>query len=188
MAKAMEFEREKLIFGILYSDETLFREAVTCLTEQYGDLDYISDAFSFSKWSDYYSGEIEGETCRRFVSVREHIAPEKLADVKTATNALEAEMSINGKRLVNIDPGLIGLGRLLLPTAKAAPHRIPLSKGIYAELTLFYSEGKWQDFPWTYRDYKSDEVKAVLSHIRGLYLKERRSLLRGKNNLETNKK
>ncbi len=178
MAKATEFEREKLIFGILYSDEELFHKAVSRLTDIYGEPDYVSDAFSFSKWSVYYSDEIEGDTYRRFVSVREHVAPDMLASIKSTTNAIEAEMSRNGKRTVNIDPGLIGLGRLILPTAKAAPHRIPLRDGIYAELTLFYSEGKWQDFPWTYRDYKSDEVKAVLSHVRDLYTKARRLALK----------
>lgn len=174
MGTAHEFEREKLFCGALYTDEGDYERARSRLCERFGTIDIESEPMSFSAFSDYYSYEMTGEVKRRFFSFEEHIAPDTIADVKTWTNAIEAEMSEDGKRRVNLDPGLIGHGRLLLPTTKPAGHRIALRDGIYIEMTLFYSRGEWHDFPWTYRDFKSEQVKSIMTRIRRAYIEKRR--------------
>ena len=86
----------------------------------------------------------------------------------------------DGKRHVNLDPGFINHGRLLLATTKKAGFRIPLKDGIYTELTLFYARGAWNKFPWTYRDYQSKKVQDFLTVVRKKYLEERKSTLKSK--------
>lgn len=177
MGKTSEFEREKLFCGILYNDTAMLDEAMTRLCGRYGKIDYTSPEFVFSELSSYYADELPGEVYRRFVSFGELISPDMIAQVKLQTNAIEEEMSYHGRRRVNLDPGLIGRGNLLLPTTKYAPHRIAMHDGIYVELTLFYSGGGYIDFPWTYRDFKSDDVKREMESIRKIYIKQRRELL-----------
>ena len=184
MGTAHEFEREKLFCGVLYTDENDYVRACERLRERFGAIDLESDPLSFSAFSDYYGYEMTGEVYRRFVSFEVFAAPDTIADIKTWTNEVEADMSVDGKRRVNLDPGLIGHGRLLLPTTKPAGHRIALRDGIYIEMTLFYSRGGWHEFPWTYRDFKSEEVQGIMTQIRKKYIKTRRETMKNKNNTE----
>ncbi len=179
MGLPAEFEPEKLFSGILYTDNEMREHAVSRLSELYGRIDYVSREFSFSEFSDYYSYEMTGEVKRVFVSFENHVDPSKISKIKLETNDIEADLSPDGKRQVNIDPGLITRGALLLPTTKPAGHRIALHDGIYIEMTLFWSRGKWNVFPWTYRDFASSEVQTEMKKIRDIYIKTRRKLLRG---------
>ncbi len=174
-----EFEPEKMFCGLLYTDRDAYERAKARLIGEYGRIDLESEELSFSKFSDYYGYEMTGPVYRRFLSFERFVPPDTIADIKLRTNEIEAEMSVGGKRTVNLDPGLIGHGRLLLPTTKPAGHRIALRDGIYIEMTLFYSRGRWHGFPWTYRDFNSDEVKAIMTEIRRGYIRDRREMLRG---------
>ena len=39
--------------------------------------------------------------------------------------------------------------RLVLATGKNFTHRVYLSRGIWADLTLIFQKGDWLDLPWT---------------------------------------
>jgi hypothetical protein len=73
---------------------------------------------------------------------------------------------------VNLDPGLLGQANLVLATTKNRAHRIPLSEGIYAELTLMYANKQFKSFPWTYADYTSEEVKLLFASWREQYRRQ----------------
>lgn len=178
MGLAKDFEKEKLIIGIIYSNKELLDKALLALTEAFGEIDAVSDEFSFSKeFSGYYDEELGGEGLRRIYSFRELIAPERQAEIKCFTNELELRLSPDGNRKVNIDPGFINHGRLLLATTKPTGFRIPLSDGIYTELTLYWARGEWQKLPWTYRDYQSPLVQKFITEVRRSYLKARKENL-----------
>ena len=70
----------------------------------------------------------------------------------------------------------------VLMLAKNMGFRIPLKRGIYAELTLFYARGGWQKLPWTYRDYQSKKVQDFLTKVRKKYLEVRKEMLEGRPN------
>ncbi|MCX6827557.1 MAG: DUF4416 family protein, partial [candidate division Zixibacteria bacterium] len=76
-----------------------------------------------------------------------------------------------GKRRINIDPGYLTLDRLVLATGKDAAHRIYLRKGVYAEVTLIYHSGSFQPLPWSYPDYRSEQVISSLNQFRKNLLK-----------------
>ena len=177
MGLATEFEKEKLIVGIIYSDSELLEKALSALKERFGDIDDASPEFSFSKeFSSYYDSELGGEGLRRIYSFKALVEPSEQAEIKTYTNELEALLSVDGNRHVNIDPGFINHGRLLLATTKPTGFRIPLKDGIYTELTLYWARGEWQKLPWTYRDYQSKTVQDFITRVRRQYLKQRKSL------------
>ncbi len=44
--------------------------------------------------------------------------------------------------------------------------RIYFQKGIFAEVTLIFQKGKFVTLPWTYPDYASEEITAILGRIR----------------------
>ena len=110
---------------------------------------------------------------KRLVSFERKIDPQTLPSVKRRTNEIEAESAVSGRRRINLDPGILDLNRFILATTKNRGHRIPLSDGIYGELTLLFVRGAFRPLPWTYADYRSESVQNDLKKIR-LTLKSRK--------------
>ena len=106
---------------------------------------------------------------RSFLSFVRLVDPSCLAAVKLRTNALEDRFRVHGARRVNLDPGLMALSRFSLATTKESAHRVPLTGGIYAEITLLYSKAGFRSLEWTYPDFRTPEYLAVLAEIRALY-------------------
>ena len=181
MGTTQEFEPEKLIMGVIYNDEAVLNRALDMLTAEFGEYDLVCEEFSFSKeFSTYYDGEIGGESLRRIYSFKELVNPERQAEIKELTNEFERILSVDGERKINLDPGLMNHGRVVLATTKPVGFRIPLKNGIYTELTLFYARGAWHKFAWTYRDYQSERVQAFLTKVRKIYLAQRKALIHEK--------
>ena len=176
MGKAELFEKEKLIMGIIFPNNELYEKIIEILTKKFGEIDFMTEEFSFSEeFSSYYDEELGGEARRRILSFERLVDPSEQAEIKTYTNSVEAEFSIDGNRKINLDPGFLSHGRLMLATTKKTGFRIPLSDGIYTELTLYYARGAWQKLPWTYRDYQSERVQSFLTTVRKKYLEQRKS-------------
>ena len=183
MGQIFEFEKEKLIVGVIYNDPDIYKRAIEMLTDAFGEIDGESERFSFSReFSDYYDSELGGEGMRVILSFKNLVAPERQAEIKSMTNEMEKQLSTKSGRLINLDPGFINHGRLMLATTKKAGFRIPLSDGIYTELTLFWAKGSWHKLPWTYRDYQSERVQKFITEVRRSYLAERKAAMKEENN------
>ena len=180
MGQVYEFEKEKLIVGVIYNDEEIYNRALEMITREFGEIDGESEHFSFSReFSDYYDGELGGEGQRVIFSFKECVDPSRQAEIKKATNEMERILSDgDGNRLINLDPGFINHGRLMLATTKKAGFRIPLEDGIYTELTLFWAKGAWHKLPWSYRDYQSERVQKFITEVRKTYLAQRKEALK----------
>ncbi len=177
MGQVYDFEYEKLIVGVIYHEKSVLEKALEMLVKEFGEWEDVCEEFSFSEeFSRYYDEEIGGEGLRRIYSFKRLVDPSRQAKIKIKTNEMERVLSEDGKRKINLDPGFISHGRLLLATTKETGFRIPLSDGIYTELTLFFAKGEWQKLPWTYRDYQSKRVQDFLGVVRRKYLEERKML------------
>lgn len=175
MGKLHTFEKEKLIVGVIYHDPAVLERGLSMLTDAFGPTDDVTEEFSFSRdFSTYYDDEIGGEGFRRIYSFETLVDPARQAEIKTLTNAMEKELSVGEDRKINLDPGFLNIGRVMLATTKPAYFRIPLADGIYTELTLFYGRGVWNKLPWTYRDYQSSLVQEFLTRVHKKYLAQRK--------------
>ena len=138
------------------------------LESLFGPISVITDSFPFD-FTGYYVPEMGEGIERLFISFSNLVSPDSLASIKTATNSIEEEYSDNGNRRINLDPGLISLENTILATTKNRSHRIAIGKNLYAEVTLIYHKHQWQALPWTYADYRSERVQAILSSFRDEY-------------------
>jgi hypothetical protein len=163
-----EFEKEKLLCGILIGAAASAEEVEKSMVRQFGPIDYESGLYPFS-FTDYYTAEMGGGIRRFFVSFSTLIDPQRLPEIKIRTNEIENYFTVQEHRTVNIDPGMMNLSRLVLATTKNAPHRIPLQNGIYGEVTLVYRKKEYRELHWTYPDYRSEEYKRILTDIRDIY-------------------
>lgn len=174
MGEIHSFTPEKLIIGILISSPDLLSQLEQALEESFGLIDYRSELFPFS-FTNYYDREMGEGIFRRFVSFRDLVDPGTLAEIKHRSNELETRYMEGGDRKINLDPGLLSLGKLILASTKDNAQRIPLSRGIYGEITLIYRRKSFQALPWTYPDYQSPRYHDILHYIRSLYATQLRS-------------
>ncbi|MBN2049229.1 MAG: DUF4416 family protein [Spirochaetales bacterium] len=165
MGEREPFPPAKLILGVLYAPEYPPETFRPVLAEAFGPIDFWSDAIPFT-FTDYYTGEMGSGLSRCFVSFQDLICPSRLWEYKILSNRAEERFPSPGGRGVNLDPGVLTLHSLILATTKNHSHRIPLSDGIYGEITLLYRKGAFHDLPWTYPDYRTEGYKTILSEIR----------------------
>ncbi len=146
------------------------------LEREYGPVGLASPAFVFDQTT-YYEKTMGAELRKQFFCFRDLVNPEILPDVKLRTNAMEQELAATESypepRPLNLDPGLLTLGKLLLATTKDQAHRIGLRDGIFAEVTLHYEAGAWEPWPWTYADYRAEHTRAFLQEAREYYRRRR---------------
>jgi hypothetical protein len=162
-------KKVKLITGLISNDEALLDKISTRLEKRLNNkIDFKSDVIDFT-YTDYYYKEMGGGLKRKFLSFKKLVGLETMAKVKLETNDIERRLCIDGKRTVNIDPGYVDMAKLVLLSTKDYSHRIYIGNGIFAEVTLHYKDRRFNFWPWTYPDYKSEEYTRIFGIIRDIY-------------------
>ena len=171
MAETTKTTDVKLFCAILYNDSESLSATEKLLTKKFGEIDFSGKQFSFDK-TNYYQEEMGQDLKRKIISFKKCVPPENISDIKLFTNNLETQLSADGKRKTNIDPGYIDYMKVILASAKYGPHKIYLKNGIYADLTLIYSKGGYSPFNWTFPDFKTNLYHNELLEIRNIYKKQ----------------
>lgn len=163
--------RACLVVSLLAAEEEPRAEAVRRLSQDWGPLDYLSLPLAFPGGG-YYTAEMGAPLTRRILAFRQPVALDALARTKRACLALEADLALQGRRRVNLDPGLLTGDALVLASTKYTGHRLPLDArtGLWQELTLWYHQGCYQPLPWTYPDYAGAQLRDIMSRLRRRHL------------------
>jgi hypothetical protein len=138
----------------------------------YGPVGLSSPAFAFDQTT-YYEPTMGPGLRKQFLAFGDLVDPDCLPVVKRRTIALETDLAATAThaepRPLNLDPGLLALGKFVLATTKDQAHRIYLRDGIFAEVTLHFRAGAFEPWPWTYADYRTPEVRGFLAEARTYY-------------------
>ncbi|MFH1655513.1 MAG: DUF4416 family protein [Candidatus Omnitrophota bacterium] len=171
MGTAIKPQKVKLIFGLISSDEELFTKTQKLLTGKFGPIDFSSKILPFNL-TDYYREELGKNLKRKFISCQKLIRRESISEIKVFTNKIEKKFSFLRKRRINIDPGYLSPGKLILATTKDYGHRLYLKKGIFAEVTLFYKRNSFHPWQWTFPDYKTESYLEIFNHLYKIYIEQ----------------
>lgn len=148
-------------------------EALAWAEEQlqplYGPISLRSADYDFHH-TRYYQATMGAQLRKRLLVFEPFVPPDCLPEVKRATYALEQQLARSGRlpepRPLNLDPGLLQLGKFVLASTKDQAHRIYLRDGIFAEITLRFHAGNFEAWPWTYADYREPDVLRFLGEAR----------------------
>jgi hypothetical protein len=144
----------------------------------WGPVALVSERFSFDQ-TDYYATSMGSDLRKMFLAFRRLIDPAELARIKRLTNqwerAYRETFPCPLPRPLNLDPGYLTLGKLVLASTKDHAHRIYLADGIFAEVTLYFQHGQWRFREWTYPDYRRPEYHAFFTACRQHLLAHRHS-------------
>ena len=153
MGNIREPQRVLAIAGFIFAPNfvaDIFKE----LTSEIGDVVMKSDRIPFTHTT-YYNQEMGNGLTRQWCAFGELVLPDVLVGLKKKTNEIEKQyLNEKGGRNVNIDPGLLSLSSLILASTKNYSHRVYLSGGIYAEVTLIFKGHRFNPLEWTYPDYR----------------------------------
>lgn len=143
----------------------------------WGKIVLESEPFPFEQ-TQYYDASMGPHLRKIFFAMEPMMDPQRLAEMKNQSNVWEeefaSEFSVPEVRPLNIDPGYVTLGKLVLASSKDFYHRIYIGDGIYAEITLSFTRGEWTAFPWTFPDYREPTYHPFLTRCRERIFEHRR--------------
>lgn len=164
----------KLFVGLLSGRSLLFEEAAKALSDLFGPIEIKSPFYPWNH-TDYYQDELGKDLKRRFLFFKESFSPDGLSEIKEKTNELErrwATVTASGLlRSINLDPGYLTPSKVVLATTKDFAHRIYLTKGIYAEVTLIYRGRSFEPLSHTYPDFRTQEYTEIFNSVRQSFVK-----------------
>lgn len=169
MGAIKEPAKVKIIVGILAQDAAAVEAVREPLRQKFGEEDLNLPPFPFT-FTNYYKDEIGTAPVRAFFSYETLVDRTEIVDIKLWTNDIELEIAEKngtpGLRPVNLDPGYMTLGQFFLATTKDQRQRVYMQRGIFVEPTLYFQDGHFHSFDWTYRDYQSETYIKYLEQVR----------------------
>jgi hypothetical protein len=149
--------------------------------EAWGPMLLESPRFDFAE-THYYDATMGPGLKKTFFTFQRPFDPERLVEIKLETNRWEQEYaaltpgpSPKGRgepgedaepRPLNLDPGYLTQAKLVLASTKDFAHRIYLSRGIYAEITLQYKHHAWRHHEYTFADYRRADYQEFFTQCR----------------------
>ncbi|WP_333653625.1 DUF4416 family protein [Dissulfurispira sp.] len=160
-------EKALLFIGTLFSNEDYYIEARQSLERIFGEIVMETPVIRW-EFSDYYKDELGEPVYRRFIFFKNLMEQENLSTIKLTTNEIEKNLSSDGKRNINLDPGYLTPAKIVLASTKDYSHRIYLKDGIYAEVTLIFKKGQFIPHINTYKDYQDEKYLRIFMMARRL--------------------
>lgn len=153
--------------SVLYSAEDRLEESLRRLEEVFGPPALRSDPYAFDM-SDYYRPEMGCGLRRVWLAFAEPVAPDRLVDWKLECASIEEEMSEEGRRTANLDPGYLDFGKLVLASFKEAPDKIYMGRGVWAHTCLRYGHGAFSAPDHSFPDFRDGRFDDFMYRARRL--------------------
>jgi len=169
----------KYFIALLSSEIDLLSAVESDLRAVLGAIDGRSPILPWTT-SRFYEKEMGARLRRLFLSFEPLLSPENLADIKLAAQSIEARYRRapcdGAGRRVNLDPGYLEAGKVVLASTKNASQRIYLRGGIFAEAALLYFNAGFHANAYTYPDYLWPETLDFFTACRARYLEQLREI------------
>ncbi|MBN2416612.1 DUF4416 family protein [bacterium] len=165
MAGIREAQFVKAVCAVTWAAAADPAEAESRLVTLLGPVERRSEPYDFG-FTAYYEQEMGGGLKKCFLSFAGLIHPKLLPSLKVRTNEMEAELAVDGRRVINLDPGYLTPAKLVMASAKNFSHRIYIGEGIYGDLQLQYRHSRFHPQHWTFPDYQTDAALAFFTAVR----------------------
>lgn len=157
----------KPVMAILYREERVLQAFLQDLP-----VERLSEPFYFEGLQKYYGREMGAGLYKVFASLQGLMQREKLKEYKLWAMEKERDFSQEGRRRLNIDPGLVEESHLVLASSKRRGGRLYLGQGVYAEIEYLFVHGSFRPLYWTYGDYRDRRVREFFQRVREDFLRD----------------
>lgn len=149
------------------------------LVSQWGELDRCGVEVAFDR-TNYYQNEMGENLVRSLWGFRLLILPEQVGLWKRKAMVLEEQLAQRGMRTFNIDVGYLDSDKVVLPSCKRGPHKIYAGDGIWLDMLMHYSKGKFTPHFWAFEDFARGVYNSDLLLLRESFKKELRRQREGR--------
>ncbi|MDH5752615.1 MAG: DUF4416 family protein [Deltaproteobacteria bacterium] len=158
--------------AVLHQGPDLPPEVLEELRRSFGSGGAISSGRPFGH-TEYYRAEMGDSLHRTLVEFTRLVIPDWLVEARLEAQRLEDMFRRgDGGRRVNIDMGYLDLFKVVLASFKERGNKIYLGRGVWADMTLVYQNGRFENFAWTFPDFADGGYHEELLRLRRNY-KER---------------
>jgi hypothetical protein len=173
------------LFGLLYprSELALALEAAERFAEPYDGIALLGEPRPWDRTA-YYAPEMGDALERRYCFCSRLVSADSASLValkewgyeieqryQRATVGDAAPQDLAGRvaRRVNLDPGYLDYSKVVLASFKAGPQKLYCKSGIYADMVLYFSHGRFDPLPWTFPDLEGDTYGDLFVRARNAY-------------------
>ncbi len=170
MSAPLQFPPVLPVVSVLYSHRLHLKRVLSQLQLLLGEVVLFSDPFPFDM-TDYYKGEMGADLFRVWLCFAPLRDPSELPHWKTQCAELEKKGASGDKRVVNIDPGYLDHGKLVLASFKQAPDKIYMGEGVFAHTCLVYRNGGFHGPVHSFADFIDGRFNSFFSNAKQLLRK-----------------
>jgi len=169
MTEPADYEPCLPVLSILSGSTSSLAKACGSLQAIWPEFRLFAPGYRFDETT-YYEEEM-GSSLLRWWGYRKTLTgPSNLADWKETADTIEDRFRDDeGNRTVNIDPGYVDLGLLVLGSHKNHHQKIYLGDGVYADPVLEYVDGSFRPFHWSFPDFQDNRYYSVIEEMREHY-------------------
>jgi len=168
MARAQKPPKGRLIVSIIYNSMDGLSDALKLLEKQFGRVQCETIEISYA--SKDYTEEMGERLQRRFYSFEKMVERDRLPEIKALCHKIEKQFGDLVRdyafRTVNIDPGILTPDNVVMASHREFNHRIYLGEGVFGELTLVYSRGRFVRLAWTPAEFCEGEAIDFFLRVR----------------------
>ncbi len=168
MARVQRPPKGRLIVSIIYNSMDALADSLSRLEKQFGRVQCETMEIAYT--GEQYAEEMGEQLQRRLYSFSKEVERDKLPDIKTACAKIEKQfgdiVDDYPFRTVNIDPGIMTPENVIMASHREFNHRVYLGSGVFAELTLVFSRGRFVRLPWTNPDFCQGEAIEFFLRVR----------------------
>jgi hypothetical protein len=157
-----------VILGVLAADRASAEQAASAFARPFGGIAIWGKPVAFD-CTDYYEAEMGPGLTRRFCCCADLLEPDRLVELKLRAWKIEQGLRDGPGRTVNLDPGTLDHGKVVLASFKRAPQKLYLGREIWADTLLFFQHGAFRPLPWTFPDLREGAHLDLLEQARKLY-------------------
>jgi hypothetical protein len=159
------------VISVISPADKLKKETELILESRFGRINLSSGLYPFDL-SDYYEEEMGDDLTRQWFSFRVLRDASLLVDWKLICTEIEEQFLLeSGNRRINIDPGYLDYGKLVLASFKSAPDKIYMGRGVWAHTCLRYGHGEFIAPDHSFPDFIDGRFDDFMLEVRHGYRK-----------------
>ncbi len=168
MARVQRPPKGRLIVSIIYSSMDALADTLKLLEKQFGRVQCETMEIEYA--GDRYVEEMGERLLRRFYSFEKLIERDRLPNIKALCHKIEKQFGDvvhdHAFRTVNVDPGIMTPENVVMASHREFNHRVYIAHGVFAELALVFSRGRFVRLPWTNQDFCEGEAIEFFLRVR----------------------
>lgn len=169
MARIQKPPPGRLIVSVIYSSIDALADSLKALERKFGRVQYETMEIACSD-QETYREEMGDNLQRRLFSFEKLYGRDTLPDIKAICHKVEPMFADTVGdfifRSVNIDPGILTPSNLTMASHREYNNRLYLRDGVYAQIELIWSSGRFRRLPWTNPDFCEGEAVEFFQRVR----------------------